>query len=88
MRWEWEEAHASGPVVGNGSTVHLADAMTGRMFLMKPFGRRRHYHYLLRIFLLHLTIVILRRSINRLVIVGTDISVACTNVPSASSSIP
>jgi Ras-related protein Rab-7A len=30
MRWEWEEGHASGPVVGNGSTVHLADAMTGR----------------------------------------------------------
>ena len=30
MRWEWEEAHVSGPIVGNGSTVHLADAMTGR----------------------------------------------------------
>jgi Ras-related protein Rab-7A len=30
MRWEWEEAHASWPVVGNGSIVHLADGMTGR----------------------------------------------------------
>jgi hypothetical protein len=30
MRWEWEDAHASGPVVDNGSTVHLADAMAGR----------------------------------------------------------
>jgi hypothetical protein len=25
MQWEWEEAHANGPVVGNGSTVRLAD---------------------------------------------------------------
>jgi hypothetical protein len=30
MRWEWEEAHASWPVVGNRGTVHLADAMTGK----------------------------------------------------------
>jgi Ras-related protein Rab-7A len=35
-RWEWEEAHMSAPnLVGNCSTVHLGDAMTGekRAFL-------------------------------------------------------
>ena len=36
MRWEWEEANASGPFVGNGSTVHLADAMTGRKKAFLP----------------------------------------------------
>ncbi|KAF8502813.1 hypothetical protein F5888DRAFT_1667366 [Russula emetica] len=36
MRWEWEEAHASGLVVGNGSTVHLGDAMTGRKKAFLP----------------------------------------------------
>jgi hypothetical protein len=36
MQWEWEEAHASGPVVGNGSTVNLADAMTGRTKRVLP----------------------------------------------------
>jgi Ras-related protein Rab-7A len=30
MRWEREEAHESWPVVGNGGTVDLADAMTGK----------------------------------------------------------
>jgi hypothetical protein len=33
MRWEWEEAHASGPVVGNG---RFADAMTGRKGAFLP----------------------------------------------------
>ena len=28
MGWEWEEAHAGG-LVGDGGTIHLADAMTG-----------------------------------------------------------
>ena len=36
MRWEWEEAHSSGPVVGIGSTVHLADAVTGRKKVFLP----------------------------------------------------
>jgi Ras-related protein Rab-7A len=36
MRWEWEETHASGPFVGNGSTVHLADSMTGRKKAFLP----------------------------------------------------
>ena len=36
MRWEWEEAHTSGPFVGNGSTVHLADAVTGRRKVFLP----------------------------------------------------
>jgi Ras-related protein Rab-7A len=36
MQWEWEEAHASEPVVGNGSTVHLGDAMTGRKKAFLP----------------------------------------------------
>jgi len=39
MRWEREEARASGPIVGNGSTVHLADAMAGRKWAFLP-GRR------------------------------------------------
>lgn len=30
MRWEWEEAHMSAPnIIGNSSTVHLGDALTG-----------------------------------------------------------
>jgi Ras-related protein Rab-7A len=36
MRWEWEEAHTIGPVVGNGSTVRLADTMTGRKKAFLP----------------------------------------------------
>ena len=36
MRWEWEEAHASWPLVGNGSSVHLADAMRGRKKAFLP----------------------------------------------------
>jgi len=36
MRWEWEEAHASGPIVGNGSTVHLADSMARRKKALLP----------------------------------------------------
>ena len=35
-RWEWEEAHASWPIVGNGDSVHLADAMTGRKKAFLP----------------------------------------------------
>jgi hypothetical protein len=75
MRWEWEETHASGPCVGNGSTVHLADAVTGRK---KAFYRDAVPHETIRqttisslstvpmYILLHFTIAILRRSINRL----------------------
>jgi hypothetical protein len=40
-RWEREEAHASGPVVGNGSTVHLADAMTGGKKPVLRWRKRR-----------------------------------------------
>ena len=29
-RWEWEEAHASWPLVGNGSTIDLTGAVVGR----------------------------------------------------------
>ena len=36
MRWEWEEAHANWPVLGNGSTVYFADAMTGRKKAFLP----------------------------------------------------
>jgi Ras-related protein Rab-7A len=36
MRWEWDEAHTSGPVFGNGSTVHLADTTTGRKKAFLP----------------------------------------------------
>jgi hypothetical protein len=36
MRCEWDEAHASGPVVGNGGTVRLADVMNGRTKAFLP----------------------------------------------------
>jgi hypothetical protein len=66
MRWEWEEAHTSGPVFGNGSTVHLADTMTGRkkafawmLFLMRTLGRRRYYHYLRYLCIFFFTLLLL-----------------------------